>query len=131
MADNETTVVSSGYFISVAAKMSGLHVQTLRYYEKAGIVEPTRSEGNIRLYSEQDIERIKRIKTLINELGVNLAGVDVIMRMAERMSQLEAQIQELESKPIKPKRARITELKTNAGGARKSGTALRKKAAND
>ena len=131
MADNETTIVSSGYYISVAAKMSGLHVQTLRYYEKAGIVEPTRSEGNIRLYSEQDIERIKRIKTLINELGVNLAGVDVIMRMAERMSQLEAQIQELESKPIKPKRARISELKTNAGRARKSGATLRKKAAND
>lgn len=131
MAARNTTRASSGYYISVAAKMSGLHVQTLRYYEKAGIVEPTRSEGNIRLYSEQDIERIRRIKTLINDLGVNLAGVDVIMRMAERMSQLEATIREMKSKPVKTKRARITELKTNAGGASKTGATLRKKAAND
>ncbi len=119
--------MSSGYYISVAAKMSGLHVQTLRYYEKAGIVEPSRSEGNIRLYSNEDIEKIKRIRTLVNDLGVNLAGVDVIMRMAERMSQMEALIKDMETKPSKGN----SKAKSNTGGARKTGAALRKKAVND
>lgn len=127
--------MSSGYYISVAAKMSGLHVQTLRYYEKAGIVEPSRSEGNIRLYSEQDIERIKRIKTLVNDLGVNLAGVDVIMRMAERMSRMEALIKNLEDNPPKTGRTRLKEMDTEdktikmtRSGARRTGSTLRKKA---
>ncbi|MSQ32544.1 MAG: MerR family transcriptional regulator [Dehalococcoidia bacterium] len=126
MVTKGTTEVSSGYYISVAAKMSGLHVQTLRYYEKAGIVEPSRSEGNIRLYSNEDIERIKRAKTLINNLGVNLAGVDVIMRMAERMSQMEALIRDLETKPTKT----AVKTKSYTGGARKT-SALRKKAVSD
>lgn len=118
--------------------MSGLHVQTLRYYERAGIVEPSRSDGNIRLYSEQDIERIKRIRTLINDLGVNLAGVDVIMRMAERMSRMEALIQELEGKADRQKQARLPKFGTeskvkktkNSGIHRKSATS-REKAVDD
>ena len=85
------------YVISVAARMLGVHAQTLRYYERAGMVEPYRSAGNRRLYSTEDIERLRRIKTLINDLGVNLAGVEVIMGMVERMAEMERQMQRLES----------------------------------
>ncbi len=77
------------YVISVAARMLGVHAQTLRYYERAGMIEPSRSRGNRRLYSMEDMERLRRIKTLIDDLGVNLAGVEVIMRMGERMAEME------------------------------------------
>jgi MerR family transcriptional regulator/heat shock protein HspR len=84
------------YVISVAARMVGVHTYTLRYYEKIGIIEPARSQGNIRLYSESDIAQLKRVKTLIEDLGVNLAGVEVIMQMVQRMLELRGQLQELE-----------------------------------
>jgi MerR family transcriptional regulator/heat shock protein HspR len=77
------------FVISVAARMLGVHAQTLRYYERAGMIEPSRSRGNRRLYSVEDIERLRRIKMLIDDLGVNLAGVEVIMRMRERMVEME------------------------------------------
>ncbi len=86
------------YIISVAADMLGVHVQTLRYYERAGIVEPSRSKGNRRLYSQEDIELLRRVKNLIEDLGVNLAGVEVIMRMGQRMVEMEREIQELEER---------------------------------
>ena len=85
------------YVISVAARMLGLHAQTLRYYERAGMIEPSRSVGNRRLYSMGDIDRLRRIKSLIDDLGVNLAGVEVIMRMAERMAEMERQMRRLEA----------------------------------
>ena len=84
------------YVISIAAKIIGIHAQTLRYYERMGLVGPSRSPGNIRLYSKRDIERLQQIKTLMNDLGVNLAGVEVIMRMAQRMAEMEQQMQKLE-----------------------------------
>jgi MerR family transcriptional regulator/heat shock protein HspR len=84
------------YVISIAAKIIGIHAQTLRYYERMGLIEPLRSPGNIRLYSKRDIERLQQIKTLMNDLGVNLAGVEVIMRMAQRMTEMEQQVHELE-----------------------------------
>jgi MerR family transcriptional regulator/heat shock protein HspR len=84
------------YVISVAARMVGVHTYTLRYYEKIGIIEPARSRGNIRLYSESDIAQLRRVKTLIDDLGVNLAGVEVIMQMVQRMLELRGQVQELE-----------------------------------
>jgi MerR family transcriptional regulator/heat shock protein HspR len=84
------------YVISIAARMVGVHTYTLRYYEKIGIVEPARSRGNIRLYSESDIAQLKRVKSLIDDLGVNLAGVEVIMQMVQRMLELRGQVQELE-----------------------------------
>jgi MerR family transcriptional regulator/heat shock protein HspR len=86
------------YIISVAADMLGVHVQTLRYYERAGIVEPSRSKGNRRLYSQEDIELLRRVKALIEDLGVNLAGVEVIMRMGQRMVEMEREIQELQER---------------------------------
>jgi len=84
------------YVISIAARMVGVHTYTLRYYEKIGVIEPARSRGNIRLYSESDIAQLKRVKTLIDDLGVNLAGVEVIMQMVQRMLELRGQVQELE-----------------------------------
>ena len=84
------------YVISIAARMVGVRTHTLRYYERVGIVEPSRSRGNIRLYSEGDIARLRRVKTLMDDLGVNLAGVEVIMRMVQRMMEMQGQLQELE-----------------------------------
>jgi MerR family transcriptional regulator/heat shock protein HspR len=85
------------YVISVAARMVGVRVHTLRYYERIGIIEPSRSRGNIRLYSESDIAQLRRVKTLMDDLGVNLAGVEVIMRMVQRMLELQNQLQEMKS----------------------------------
>ena len=85
------------YVISIAARMVGVQAHTLRYYEKIGIIEPSRSRGNIRLYSESDIAQLRRVKTLMDDLGVNLAGVEVIIRMVQRMLELQNQVQELES----------------------------------
>ncbi|MFC1916651.1 heat shock protein transcriptional repressor HspR [Chloroflexota bacterium] len=85
------------YVISIAARMLGVQTHTLRYYEKMGIIEPSRSSGNIRLYSERDIARARQMKTLTDDLGVNLAGVEVILRMAQRMNELQRQMEELES----------------------------------
>lgn len=76
------------YHISVVSKIVDLHPQTLRMYEVMGLVTPARSEGNIRLYSADDIERLRRITRLVEELGVNLAGVEVILNMRERMEQM-------------------------------------------
>jgi len=84
------------YVISVTARMLGIQTYTLRYYERIGIIEPARSRGNIRLYSERDIARLRRAKTLIDDLGINLAGVEVILRMAQRIGELQHQMEELE-----------------------------------
>ena len=92
LSDNEPR-----YVISIAARMLGIQTHTLRYYEKIGIIEPSRSRGNIRLYSERDIAQLRRVKTLMDDLGVNLAGVEVILRMAQRMNELQNKLQELES----------------------------------
>jgi MerR family transcriptional regulator/heat shock protein HspR len=84
------------YVISIAARMLGIQTHTLRYYERIGIIEPSRSRGNIRLYSESDISYVKQIKKLMDELGVNLAGVEVILRMAKRIDTMQRRIEELE-----------------------------------
>lgn len=85
------------YVISIAAKILGIQTHTLRYYERIGVVEPSRSRGNIRLYSEKDLEQLRRVKTLIEDLGVNLAGAEVILRMTQRIAELQDQVQELEA----------------------------------
>ena len=85
------------YVISVAARMVDIETYTLRYYERVGLIQPYRSRGNIRYYSEGDIERLCHIKTLINDLGINLAGVEVVIRMMEKITELQRQIQEMES----------------------------------
>jgi MerR family transcriptional regulator/heat shock protein HspR len=83
------------YVISIAARMVGMHQQTLRYYERMGLIEPSRSRGNIRLYSPADIGRLRQIQRLISDLGVNLAGVEVIIRMNKRLQEAEAELQRL------------------------------------
>jgi MerR family transcriptional regulator/heat shock protein HspR len=77
------------YVISVAARMVELHPQTLRYYERVGLLAPHRSGGNRRLYSQRDIERLRAITRLVDELGVNLAGVEVIFNMRRRMQEMQ------------------------------------------
>ena len=81
------------YVISVAARMVGMHAQTLRYYERAGLLLPSRSQGRRRLYSNADIARLREIQRLISDLGVNLAGVDVFFRMRERLAQIESELE--------------------------------------
>lgn len=103
---SETTVTVAGldgfsadepcYVISVASRMVGVHAQTLRYYERIGLVAPARSRGNIRMYSPQDVRRARWIKSLIDDLGINLAGVDVIIRMTARMAELERKVEKLQ-----------------------------------
>ena len=84
------------YVISVAAKMVGIHAQTLRYYEKEGLIEPSRSQGRVRFYSRRDIDKLRQIRTLVNDLGVNLAGADIIIRLNERIAEMEKQIHNME-----------------------------------
>ena len=83
------------YVISIAARMLGVHAQTLRYYERAGLIAPSRSQGNRRYYSEQDLDRIRHIKTLMDDMGMNLAGAEVTLRLMERISRMETEIQGL------------------------------------
>ncbi|MBI5303515.1 MAG: helix-turn-helix transcriptional regulator [Chloroflexi bacterium] len=80
------------YVISVAARLVEMHPQTLRYYERAGLLKPTRSSGKIRLYSRREIEHLRKIQRLTNELGVNLAGVEIIIELTERLEQMEKQM---------------------------------------
>ncbi len=80
------------YMIGTVSEMLGMHPQTLRGYDRKGILSPKRSDGNTRLYSEEDIEKLKFILTLSRDLGVNLAGVEVIMRMR---SELEKALQQI------------------------------------
>src|SRR4051812_48957637 len=88
---------NAAFVISVAARLVGVHEQTLRYYERAGLVEPARSKGRIRLYSLHDLERVRQIRRLTDEMGVNLAGVEVIMRLTDRIRALEVTIDELQA----------------------------------
>jgi len=85
------------YVISVAAKIVGMHAQTLRYYERAGLLKPSRSRGRIRLYSVADINRLRQIQRLINDLGVNLAGAEVILRMNQRIQEMGEEMERLRS----------------------------------
>lgn len=84
------------YMISVAADLVGMHPQTLRIYEQKGLVRPKRTPGNTRLYSERDLERLRLIQRLTNELGLNLAGVETVLRMQDEIDRLRRQIERLE-----------------------------------
>lgn len=93
---NESTLHDEPRFvISVAARMVGVHAQTLRYYEKAGLIWPSRTMGRQRLYSIADIERIRRLRTLTEDMGVNLAGAEVALKLMARIEELEADVAEL------------------------------------
>jgi len=84
--------------ISVAARMIGIEAHTLRYYEKLGLVQPERSSGNIRLYSEEDIDRLRYVKALMSDCGVNLAGVEVALKLMQRMKEMQERLEEMEER---------------------------------
>ena len=84
------------YMISVAADMVGMHPQTLRMYETKGLVRPQRTPGGTRLYSEADIERLRIVQRLTNEVRLNLAGVELVLRMEDELRNMQAQIERLE-----------------------------------
>jgi MerR family transcriptional regulator, heat shock protein HspR len=87
----------SGYMISAVSEKFQLHPQTLRLYEREGLLKPSRSEGNTRLYTEEDIERLEVILKLTRDLGVNLAGVEIILNMREKMEEMQHQIEQFVS----------------------------------
>jgi len=82
------------YVISVAARMLETQTHTLRYYEKVGIIEPRRSQGNVRLYSDRDIAVLHKVKSLVYDMGINLPGVEVILHMMEQMSEMQKELQQ-------------------------------------
>jgi MerR family transcriptional regulator, heat shock protein HspR len=86
------------YMISVAADLVGMHPQTLRIYENKGLVRPQRTPGGTRLYSESDVERLRIIQRLTTELGLNLAGVELVLRLEDELRKAHAQIERLQQK---------------------------------
>ena len=86
------------YMISVAADLVGMHPQTLRIYEQKGLVRPQRTPGGTRLYSEADVERLRIIQRLTTELGLNLAGVELVLRLEDELRKAHAQIERLQQK---------------------------------
>lgn len=103
------------YIISVAARLVDMHPQTLRYYERAGLLKPTRSIGKIRLYSQREIEQLQKIARLTNELGVNLAGVEIIIDLTERLEKLQAEMNAREAKLLEEINRLRAELNARAG----------------
>src|SRR5213594_4883899 len=84
----------AAYMISAVAQTYGIHPQTLRLYEREGLLKPSRSEGNTRLYTQEDLERLELILNLTRDLGVNLAGVEVILNMRQRLEEMQREMQE-------------------------------------
>lgn len=83
------------FTISIVARRVSLHPQTIRTYERAGLIEPHRTDSNIRLYSGRDVERLLQIKTWIDDLGLNLAGVEIMTKLSDRVAELEVRVNEL------------------------------------
>src|SRR5260370_15120959 len=84
----------AGYMISAVAELYKLHPQTLRLYERVGLLKPSRSQGNTRLYTDNDLERLDVILTLTRDMGVNLAGLEIILNMRAKMIEMEPQVGE-------------------------------------
>src|SRR6201982_2859525 len=85
----------AGYMISAVAELYKLHPQTLRLYERVGLLKPSRSQGNTRLYTDEDLERLDVILTLARDMGVNLAGIEIILNMREKMIEMEKQMSQI------------------------------------
>jgi MerR family transcriptional regulator/heat shock protein HspR len=83
----------AGYMISAVAELYHLHPQTLRLYERVGLLKPSRSQGNTRLYTDTDLERLDVILNLTRELGVNLAGIEIILNMRDKMSEMQSEME--------------------------------------
>jgi MerR family transcriptional regulator, heat shock protein HspR len=101
------------YVISVVAKLVDMHPQTLRYYERVGLIKPSRTAGRIRLYSQRDIDSLRRIARITEELGVkNLAGVEVIINMNRRIEELQQQLAELQQRYKEEISAMLTKMQS-------------------
>ncbi len=101
------------YVISIAARLVQLHPQTLRYYDRIGLIRPSRTQGRMRLYSQHDVETLRKIARLTEDLGVNLAGVEVILNMSRHIEELQqelAQVQQQAAEETTLLRQRIREL---------------------
>jgi len=96
--DKSNSYVEPVYLISAVAQILNIHPQTLRQYEREGLIKPSRTNGKIRLYSQEDIDQIKSVLNLTRELGINLAGVDVILKLNKRIKKLEDDIEEYKSR---------------------------------
>src|SRR5271163_4033540 len=94
MAGRSKKKTKAGYMISAVADLYKLHPQTLRLYERVGLLKPSRSQGNTRLYTDQDLERLEVILNLTRELGVNLAGIEIILNMRDKMGEMQSQMEE-------------------------------------
>jgi MerR family transcriptional regulator/heat shock protein HspR len=88
-------VRSEGYSIKIAAQLCGMHAQSLRLYERRGLIRPRRSAGNVRRYSDDDIAQVRFIRRLIDDLGVNLAGVEVILTMRQQLLAMQRELERL------------------------------------
>jgi MerR family transcriptional regulator/heat shock protein HspR len=93
MAARPRKRAKAGYMISAVAELYQLHPQTLRLYERVGLLKPSRSQGNTRLYTDSDLERLEVILNLTRELGVNLAGIEVILNMRDKMADMQSQME--------------------------------------
>ena len=99
-----------GYMISSVAEMHNVHPQTLRLYERHGLLKPSRSQGNTRLYTPADLERLEIILNLAREMGVNLAGIEIILNMREKMVEMERQMTEFAS-AVQQELSRVVSLR--------------------
>lgn len=101
------------YMISIAAKLCDVHPQTLRMYERVGLIRPQRVSMKNRMYSDADIERLRRIQHLTHDMGINLAGVDVILRLLEQMEDMHRQMEEEMDRMREEMDKRIQELRSH------------------
>jgi len=109
MCPRRKTRAKAGYMISAVAELYKLHPQTLRLYERVGLLKPSRSDGNTRLYTDQDLERLEVIITLARDMGVNLAGIEIILNMREKMVEMEKQMTEFAT-VVQQELARVSSL---------------------
>src|SRR3954469_2319498 len=98
------------YMISVAAELAGMHPQTLRIYESRGLIQPKRSPKNTRLYSQEDVERLRRIQELTSELGMNLAGVEKVFELEQEIERMRRRMRSLEKQAVRLEQAMADEL---------------------
>jgi MerR family transcriptional regulator, heat shock protein HspR len=124
MPEDEST--RPKYPISVVAEMVGVHPQTLRLYEREGLIKPQRTSRQTRLFSEADVERLKSIMSLTQDMGVNLAGVEIILRMREQMEEMQATIEELLKRLYEKIQQKFTEndYREMAGLVPRSGSSI-------
>jgi MerR family transcriptional regulator/heat shock protein HspR len=119
MDDDYTQEEQPCFVISIAAKLVNLHPQTLRYYDRIGLISPSRTAGRRRLYSQRDVEILRRIARLTDDLGVNLAGVEVVLNMSRRIEELQDMLAEVQARAdaeISALYARLRELEAEERG---------------